>query len=64
MLDSDEDQVVVIRLWREREVAESSGPQRWRARITYVNSGQQFHASGVDDAFAVVRYLLGGKFQS
>jgi len=64
MLASNDDQVLVIRFWWEREVAELSGPRRWRARITYVNSGQQFYASGVDDAFAVVRYLLGEKYQS
>ncbi len=58
MLAFDDDQVLVIRFWREHELAESSSPRRWRARITYVNSGQHFYASGIDDAFAVARSLL------
>lgn len=58
MIATDNDQVLVIRFWQEREVKEQQSLARWRARITYVNSGQLFYASGIDDVFAVVRSLL------
>jgi hypothetical protein len=58
MIANDNDQVLVIRFWQEREVKELRSLARWRARITYVNSGQLFYASGIDDAFAVVKSLL------
>jgi len=58
MIASYDDQVVVIRFWHEREVEKLQLLAGWRARITHVNSGQLFYASGIDDAFAVVRSLL------
>jgi hypothetical protein len=58
MIANDNDQVLVIRFWQEREVKELQSLAGWRARITYVNSGQLFYASGMDDAFAVVRSVL------
>jgi hypothetical protein len=58
MIANDDDQVLVIRFWQEREIKELQSPTRWRARITYVNSGQLFYASGINDTFAVVRSLL------
>ena len=58
MLASDEDQVLVVRFWREAESTESRPSQHWRARIIYVNNGQQFYAPSIDDAFAVMRSLL------
>jgi hypothetical protein len=65
MFASDDDQVLVIRFWREDEAPELQPSRHWRARITYVNSGQQFHAPSIDDAFAIVRsLLLSGKHQS
>jgi len=57
MVATDLDQVLVIRFWQERETKEMF-PSDWRARITYVNSGQQFYASGIEEALAVVRSLL------
>jgi hypothetical protein len=64
---SDDDQVFVMRFWRERE-DEATALQlsrHWRARIIYVNDGRQFHAPGIDDAFELVRSLiLNGKYQS
>lgn len=62
----DDDQVVVIRFWQEPQEPAGSPPvQRWRARIKYVNSGQQFYAAGIDEALALVRsLLLPGKYQS
>jgi hypothetical protein len=65
MLASDDDQVLVIRFWREAESTESRTSRHWRARIIYVNDGQQVYAPSVDDAFAVIRsLLLAGKCQS
>ncbi|MBR1147542.1 hypothetical protein [Bradyrhizobium sp. AUGA SZCCT0431] len=64
MLASNDDEVFVIRLWQEREVAELSPSPHWRARISYVNNGQHFYASSIDNAFAVVRFLLSEKYQS
>lgn len=58
MIANDNDQVLVIRFWQEREVKASESLAGWRARITYVNNGQLFYASGIDDAFAVARSLL------
>jgi hypothetical protein len=54
MVATDLDHVFVIRLeWEE------DGPvSDWRARITYVNSRQRFYASGVDEAFGIIRSLL------
>jgi hypothetical protein len=57
MIGTDLDQVLVIRFWQEQEAQEMQPPS-WRARITYVNSGQQFYASSIEEAFAVVRSLL------
>jgi len=56
MIGNEDDRVVVIRFWQERDpnVVRSN----WRARITYVNSGVQFYASGIDEAFTLVRSLL------
>lgn len=56
MAANDNDQVVVIRFWQEWEVKDLLAG--WRARITHVNSGHLFYASGIDEAFAVVRSLL------
>lgn len=58
MLASDDDQVLVVRFWREDENPESRPARHWRARITYVNTGHQFYAPSIDDAFAVMRSLL------
>lgn len=58
MIADDNDQVLVIRFWQEREAKDLQLLARWRARITYVNSGQLFYAAGIDDAFALVRSLL------
>jgi hypothetical protein len=60
MIANDNDQVLVIRFWQEREVKGLQSLAGWRARISYVNSGQVFYAPGIDDAFAVVRSLLLG----
>lgn len=67
MLASVDDQVFVIRFWREREdeTTESRPSRHWRARIIHVNKGQQFYAPGIDDAFAVMRSLvLAVKYQN
>jgi hypothetical protein len=58
MIDRGDDQVLVIRFWHEWDGRELPSLAHWRARITYVNSGQLFYTSGVDDAFATVRSLL------
>jgi hypothetical protein len=60
---SDEDQVIVLRFWAEDESAELHSSRHWRARITYVNTGQQFYVPSLDEAFAVVSSLiLRGKY--
>jgi hypothetical protein len=62
---SDEDQVLVVRFWPEDEAAELPPSRRWRARIIYVNTGQQFYAPSIDEAFAVMNSLvMTGKYQN
>ncbi|MGX0966076.1 hypothetical protein AB7M63_006525 [Bradyrhizobium japonicum] len=60
MLASNDDEVFVLRLWQERGTLESPS-SHWRGRISYVNTGQQFYASGIEDALAIVRLLLSEK---
>jgi hypothetical protein len=65
MLASDDDQVIVVRFWSEEETADTQPSRHWRARITYVNTGQQFYAPSVDGAFAVISSLIvTGKYQN
>jgi hypothetical protein len=59
-MDTEIDQVFVIRFWREGGTAELPPSQGWRARIAYVNDGRQLHAPGIEEAFAIVRSLLPG----
>lgn len=58
MLASEDDQVLVVRFWREDENTDLRPARHWRARIIYVNDGRQFYAPSIDDAFAVMRSLL------
>jgi hypothetical protein len=58
MLAPDDDQVVVVRFWPEDETTEWRPSRHWRARIIYVNTGQQFYAPSIDDAFAVITSLI------
>jgi hypothetical protein len=58
MLASDDDQVIVVRFWPEDETTEWQPSRHWRARIIYVNTGQQFYAPSIDDAFVVIRSLI------
>jgi hypothetical protein len=53
-----DDHVVVLRFWHENETTELAPSRYWRARITYINAGQQFHAASVEDAFAIVKSIL------
>jgi len=65
MVDSDDDQVLVVRFWREDETTEWQPSRHWRARIIYVNTGQQFYAPSIDDAFAIMNSLiLTGKYEN
>ena len=65
MLASDDDQVIVARFWPEDETTERQPSRHWRARIIYVNTGQQFYAPSIDDALAVISSLiLTGKCQN
>ena len=52
------DQVFVMRFWQENGSEDPADPNRWRARINHVNSRQQFHAVGLERAFALIRALL------
>jgi len=52
---SEDDQVIVARFWLEDETTERQPLQHWRARIKYVNTGQQYYAPNIDEAFAVIR---------
>jgi hypothetical protein len=62
---SDDDQVIVARFWPEDETAGRRRLRHWRAHIKYVNTGQQYYAPNVDEAFAVIRSLIhGGKDQN
>jgi hypothetical protein len=54
---SEIDCVFILRFWREVAFEETS-EMRWRARIRFINTGQQVHADGVDAAFQIVRNLL------
>jgi hypothetical protein len=58
MLAPDDDQVIVVRFWPEDETTEWQPSRHWRARIIYVNTGQQFYAPSIDDAFAVISSLI------
>lgn len=51
------DYVFVLRFWREPP-DDRADPMNWRARISEVNTGRQFHAIGVDGACNIVRGLL------
>lgn len=65
MLASDDDQVIVVRFWSEEETTDLQPLQHWRARITHVNTGQQFYAPSINDAFTVISSLvLAGKYQN
>ena len=55
---SDDDQVIVVRFWPEDETTERQPSRHWRARIDYVNTGQQYYAPNLDEAFAVIRSLI------
>jgi len=51
------DHVFILRFWLERTSA-LPDEARWRARISYVNTGENFHADGIEAACGVVRSLL------
>jgi hypothetical protein len=51
------DQVFVLRFWREED-PHVDGPSLWRARITEVNTGREFHAEGLETALTLIRSLL------
>jgi hypothetical protein len=51
------DRVFILRFWREAASDETREAQ-WRARIRFVNTGQQIHADGVDTAISIIRSML------
>jgi hypothetical protein len=51
------DHVFILRFWLEVASAWPDGA-RWRARISYINTGENFHADGLEAACGVVRSLL------
>jgi hypothetical protein len=51
------DQVFVLRLWREED-PHVDGPSLWRARISEVNTGREFHAEGLETALTILRSLV------
>lgn len=51
------DRVFILRFWRERGM-EAKSPEPWRARIIDVNTGNNFHVSGIDEAFKFIRNQL------
>jgi hypothetical protein len=57
-MSATDDQVFVLRFWCESGAEGLSSPHDLRARVSYVNDGTQFHVSGIEDAFALVRSLL------
>ena len=52
-----EDAVFVIRMWLERDLGSDVGPL-WRGRVTVVNTHEERHVDGVEEAFDVVRAAL------
>lgn len=51
------DKVFVVHLWREKPSLDTTG-EHWRARVDYVNTGQEFTAAGLERAFVLIRSLL------
>jgi hypothetical protein len=58
MFGSDDDQVFVVRFSPEDEATDWRPSRHWRARIIHVNTGQQFYASSIGDAFGVINSLI------
>ncbi len=54
----NDDQVIVVRFWPEDETTDRKPLRHWRARINYVNTGQQYYAGNIDEAFVVIRSLI------
>lgn len=51
------DHVFILRFWLEVASAWPDEP-RWRARISYINTGEIFHVDGLEAACGVVRSRL------
>jgi hypothetical protein len=51
----DIDHVFVLRFWQE---GRPEFPKFWRARIGYLNNGQELYADSIEKTFDVVRSLL------
>lgn len=51
------DYVFVLRFWRELP-DDTTGSMDWRASISDVNTGRQFHALGVEGACDILRNVL------
>jgi hypothetical protein len=58
--DDETDQVFIMRLWKEPQLARSADFVQWRAQISHLNTGNKFHVDGVERALAAVRSILLG----
>ncbi|MGR9556476.1 hypothetical protein ACU8MG_25380 (plasmid) [Rhizobium leguminosarum] len=60
---SNLDHVFILRFWHEANADADASPL-WRARVTDVNTGRQFHTDGLESALSVVRSLMIGRSKS
>jgi hypothetical protein len=51
------DHVFVVRLWLER-VPDARTTALWRGRVTYVNTQEEKHVDGIEEALEMVRAVL------
>jgi hypothetical protein len=47
-----------MRFWQEFGSENTADPNRWRVRIRHVNSREELHAVGLENAFSIVRNTL------
>ena len=60
-MSTENDQVFIMRFWREAGFDNPKDPRRWRVRVSHVNSGKHFHAADIKKAFRKIGTILNSR---